>query len=160
MNEEAKIRQALESAVTIAVVGCSPNPARPSNDISRFLLEAGYRVVPVNPGHREILGEPCYPSLAEIPDEIRVDIVDVFRRSDAVAAIAEQAIARRVPFVFLQLGVVDARAARLMEENGIGVAMDRCILIEHRRLAIAPRSNSRNESPKTRVSSLSRHGTT
>ena len=160
MNEEAKIRQALESAETVAVVGCSPNPARPSNDISRFLLEAGYRVVPVNPGHREILGEPCYPSLAEIPHEIRIDIVDVFRRSDAVAAIAEQAIARRVPFVFLQLGVVDARAARLMEENGIGVAMDRCILIEHRRLAIAPRSNSRNESPKTRVSSLSRHGTT
>ena len=62
----------------------------------------------MNPGHREILGEPCYPSLAEIPAEIRIDIVDVFRRSDAVAAIAEQAVARRVPFVFLQLGVVDA----------------------------------------------------
>ena len=160
MNEEAKIREALASAETIAVVGCSPNPARPSNDISRFLLEAGYRVVPVNPGHREILGQPCYPSLAAIPEEIRIDIVDVFRRSDAVAAIAEQAIARRVPFVFLQLGVVDARAARLMEENGIGVAMDRCILIEHRRLGIGPRSKSRNESPKNRVSSLSRNGTT
>lgn len=160
MNEETKIRQALESAETIAVVGCSPNPARPSNDISRFLLEAGYRVVPVNPGHHEILGQPCYPSLAEIPAEIRIDIVDVFRRSDAVAAIAEQAIARRVPFVFLQLGVVDAGAARRLEENGIGVAMDRCILIEHRRLAIDSRSKSRNESPKNRVSSLSRHGTT
>jgi predicted CoA-binding protein len=160
VNEEAKIRQALESAETIAVVGCSPNPARPSNDISRFLLEAGYRVVPVNPGHREILGEPCYPSLAEIPSEIRIDIVDVFRRPEAVASIAEQAIARRVPFVFLQLGVVDAGAARRLEEHGIGVAMDRCILIEHRRLAIGPRSKSRNESPKNRVSSLSRHGTT
>jgi len=160
VNEEPKIRQALETAETIAVVGCSPNPARPSNDISRFLLEAGYRVIPVNPGHREILGQACYGSVAEIPAEIRVDIVDVFRRSDAVAGIAEQAIARGVPFVFLQLGVVDAGAARRLEENGIGVAMDRCILIEHRRLAIDSRSKSRNESPKNRVSSLSRHGTT
>jgi len=141
-------------------VGCSPNPDRPSNAIARYLGEHGYRVIPVNPGHRRILGETCYRSLSEIPEDVRIDIVDVFRRSDAVADIAEQAIARRVPFVFLQLGVVDARAARLMEENGIGVAMDRCILIEHRRLAIPPRSNSRNESPKTRVSSLSRHGTT
>jgi hypothetical protein len=160
MNDEKRIRQALESAETIAVVGCSPNPLRPSNEIARYLVEQGYRVVPVNPGHREVLGVECYPSLTEIPAEIRVDVVDVFRRSDAVAGVAEEAIARRVPFVFLQLGVVDAAAARRMEENGIGVAMDRCILVDHRRLGIGPRLGSRNASRETRVSSVSRKGTT
>jgi hypothetical protein len=160
VNDEKRIRQALESAETIAVVGCSPNPLRPSNEIARYLIEQGYRVVPVNPGHREVLGVACYRSLTEIPAEIRVDIVDVFRRSDAVAGVAEEAIARGVPFVFLQLGVVDAAAARRMEENGIGVAMDRCILVDHRRLGIGPRSGSRNASRETRVSSVSRNGTT
>lgn len=160
MNDEKRIRQALESAETIAVVGCSPNPLRPSNEIARYLVEQGYRVVPVNPGHREVLGVECYPSLTDIPAEIRVDVVDVFRRSDAVAGVAEEAIARRVPFVFLQLGVVDAAAARRMEENGIGVAMDRCILVDHRRLGIGPRLGSRNASRETRVSSVSRKGTT
>jgi predicted CoA-binding protein len=159
VNEEVRIREALESAETIAVVGCSPNPMRPSNEIASYLLEMGYRVVPVNPGHREILGQPCYRSLSEIPAEIRIDIVDVFRRSEAVAAVAEEAIARRVPFAFFQLGVVDRAAARRLEENGIGVAMDRCILIEHRRLGIGMKSNSRNAAPKTRVSSMSRNGT-
>lgn len=158
MNEPAKIRAALESAETIAVIGCSPNPLRPSNDIARYLLEQGYRVVPVNPGHREVLGQKCYRSLSEIPPEIRVDIVDVFRRSEAVAALADEVIARGVPFVFLQLGVVDAAAARRLEASGIGVAMDRCILVEHRRLGIGPRPGSRNERPESRVSSVSRNG--
>jgi predicted CoA-binding protein len=155
VNEERRIREALESAETIAVVGCSPNPLRPSNEIARYLLDAGYRVVPVNPGHREILGQPCYRSLLEIPSDVRVDVVDVFRRSDAVAGIADQAIERRVPFVFLQLGVVDAAAARRLEASGIGVAMDRCILVEHRRLGIRPR----NARSGTDVSSMSRNGT-
>ena len=155
MNDEKRIREALESAETVAVVGCSPNPMRPSNEIARYLMSAGYRVVPVNPGHREILGQPCYRSLADIPAEARIDIVDVFRRSEHVAAIAEQAIARRVPFVFLQLGVVDAGAASRMERAGIGVAMDRCILVEHRRLGIP----TRNARSKTSVPSMSRNGT-
>ena len=160
MNEEVRIREALESAETIAVVGCSPNPMRPSNEIVRYLLEVGYRVVPVNPGHREILGQPCYRSILDVPRDVRIDIVDVFRRSEAVAGIAEEAVSRGVPFVFLQLGVVDRAAARRLEESGIGVAMDRCILVEHRRLRISPRSKSRNADPKTRVSSMSRNGTT
>ena len=160
MNDERRIREALESAETIAVVGCSPNPLRPSNEIARYLIDQGYRVLPVNPGHRQILGLDCYRSLTEIPADVRIDIVDVFRRSDAVAGVAEEAIARKVPFVFLQLGVVDAAAAGRMEENGIGVAMDRCILVDHRRLGIAPRSGSRNESRGVRVSSVSRKGTT
>lgn len=140
MNDPEKIREALESAETIAVIGCSPNPHRPSHSIARFLLEHGYRVIPVNPGHRAILGERCYRSLAEIPPGVRVDIVNVFRRSEHVAAVAEEAIARGVGFFFMQLGVSDPESARRLEAAGIGVAMDRCIAIEHGRLKIGSKS--------------------
>lgn len=136
MNDLGQIRQALETAETIAVVGCSPSPARPSHAIARYLLANGYRVVPVNPGYEEILGEPCYPSLSRIPDGTRIDIVDVFRRSDRVAPVAEEAIARGAGFFFMQLGVVDGDSARQLEDAGIPVAMDRCILVEHQRLGI------------------------
>jgi len=131
MNDANEIRSALASARTIAVVGCSPNPDRPSNAIARYLGEHGYRVIPVNPGHRSILGETCYRSLSEIPGDLRIDIVDVFRRSDHVAPVAEEAISRGVGFFFMQQGVVDAESARRLEAAGIPVAMDRCILVEH-----------------------------
>jgi len=157
VNDPDGIRAALESAATVAVVGCSPNPRRPSNEIARFLKEAGYRIVPVNPHHVEILGERCYPSLAEVPEDVRIDVVDVFRRSEHVAPVAREAIARGVPFFFMQLGVEDPSAARRLEEAGIGVAMDRCILVEHRRLGIRPKS--RNVGPGAGVPSLSRKGT-
>lgn len=140
MNDPKRIREALESARTIAVVGCSPNPARASHAISRYLVEAGYRVVPVNPGHRALLGETCYPSLAAIPPEIRVDIVDVFRRSSEVPPVAEQAIQRAVGFFFMQQGVVDPESAARLEAAGIPVAMDRCILIERERLGLTRNS--------------------
>jgi len=136
VNDPREIRSALESATTIAVVGCSPNPARPSNSIAQYLVESGYRVVPVNPGHRTLLGEPCYPSLAAIPEEIRVDIVDVFRRSEEVGPIADQAIARGVGFFFMQLGVVDTDAATRLEAAGIPVAMNRCIMIDREALRV------------------------
>ena len=142
MNDPAEIREALERARTIAIVGCSPNPARPSNSVARHLQEAGYRIVPVNPGHREILGERCYPSLADVPPEVEIDIVDVFRRSEHVAGIASQAIARGVGFFFMQQGVVDAASARRLEAAGIPVAMDRCIAVEHARLGVPERRNS------------------
>ncbi len=157
MNDPERIREVLETAETVAVVGCSPDPSRASYTIARYLLSQGYRVVPVNPNHEELLGQKCYPSLSEIPADVRVDIVDVFRRSEHVAGIAREAIARGVPFVFLQKGVIDPDAARRLEEAGIGVAMDRCILVEHERLGIAPKS--RNATPKGGVSSLSRSGT-
>jgi uncharacterized protein len=140
MNDPAEIRTALERARTIAVVGCSPNPARPSNAIARYLLEQGYRVVPVNPGHQTILGQPCYGSLAEIPREVEIDIVDVFRRSDQVRAVADQAIARGVSFFFMQQGVIDGDSARRLEGAGIPVAMDRCILVEHASRGLHPRN--------------------
>lgn len=157
MNEIDRIREALETAETVAVVGCSPNPARASHAITRYLIAQGYRVIPVNPGHREILGQPCFTSLGAIPPEVRVDIVDVFRRSEAVASIAEEAIARGAAFFFMQLGVVDEASARRLEAAGIGVAMDRCILVDHGRLRIAPKS--RNVTGEPSVPSMSRKGT-
>lgn len=145
MNDPAAIRRALETAETVAVVGCSPNPARPSNSISRYLMEQGYRVIPVNPGHRVILGETCYRSLSAVPADVRVDIVDVFRRSEFVAPVAEEAIARGVGFFFMQLGVSNAACARKLEAAGIGVAMERCILVEHGRHGIPPRNAAKRE---------------
>jgi predicted CoA-binding protein len=142
VNEPERIRRALEEAETVAVVGCSPDPSRASHAIARYLLAQGYRVIPVNPNHAEILGERCFASLGEIPAGIRIDIVDVFRRSEFVAPVASEAIQRRVPFFFMQQGVVDAAAARRLEENGIGVAMDRCILVEHERLGIPAKSRN------------------
>lgn len=142
MNEPERIRRALEEAETVAVVGCSPDPARASHAIARYLLSQGYRVVPVNPNHAEILGQRCYPSLSAIPADLRIDVVDVFRRSEHVAPVAAEAIARGVPFFFMQQGVVDAPSARSLEERGIGVAMDRCILVEHERLGIPAKSRN------------------
>ena len=134
MNDPAQIRAALETAATVAVVGCSPNPRRPSHTIAQYLIESGYRVIPVNPGHRQLLGQTCYPTLAQIPDDVRVDIVDVFRRSEYVAPIADQAIERGAGFFFMQQGVVDRESALRLEASGIPVAMDRCILVEREKL--------------------------
>ena len=142
MNEPERIRRALDEAETVAVVGCSPDPSRASHAITRYLLSQGYRVVPVNPNHAEILGQKCYASVAEIPGEVRIDVVDVFRRPEFVAPVAAEAIARKVPFFFMQQGVVDGVSARRLEEHGIGVAMDRCILVEHERLGIPPKSRN------------------
>ncbi len=137
MNDAGEIRRALEDAETVAVVGCSPDPARPSHAIARYLQERGYRVIPVNPGHREILGEKCYHSLLEIPPEVRIDIVDVFRRSSEVGPVADAAILRGTGLFFMQQGVVDEDAAERLEKAGIPVAMDRCILVERERLGHA-----------------------
>ena len=134
MNDGEEIRCALVNARTVAVVGCSPNPARPSHVIARYLQENGYRVIPINPGHRRILGETCYASLSEIPREVRIDIVDVFRRSSEVGPVADAAILRGAGFFFMQQGVRDEAAALRLEKAGIPVAMDRCILVERERL--------------------------
>lgn len=136
MNDPSEIRAALETATTIAVVGCSPNPARPSNSIAEYLIDVGYTVIPVNPGHSTILGRPCYPSLSAIPPDIRVDIVDVFRRSEEVLPVAMEAIARGVGFFFMQQGVSDAESASRLEKAGIPLAMDRCIMVERERHGI------------------------
>jgi uncharacterized protein len=131
INDPHEIARALTSAKTIAVVGCSPEESRPSNAIARYLLRAGYNVIPVNPGHGEILGRPCYQDLASIPKEVRVDIVDVFRRSEFVPEIASAALSRGAGFFWMQDGVVSEEAARRLMAAGIPVAMDRCIYRDH-----------------------------
>jgi predicted CoA-binding protein len=131
INDLAEITRALKTAKTIAVVGCSPEESRPSNAIARYLIRAGFDVIPVNPGHVEMLGRPCYPDLAAIPKDVRVDIVDVFRRSEFVPEVANAAVSRGVGFFWMQDGVVDEEAARRLTAAGIGVAMDRCIFRDH-----------------------------
>ncbi|MGE5926531.1 MAG: CoA-binding protein [Gemmatimonadota bacterium] len=115
----------LASARTIAIVGASANPGRPAHGVMKFLLRRGYRVVPVTPAASQVLGEQAYPSLAEIPDA--VDIVDVFRRAEAVPAIADEAVAIGARALWLQLGIVSEEAARRAAAAGLTVVMDRCI---------------------------------
>ena len=122
----------LATPKTIAVIGCSPNPDRDSHQIAALLKARGHTVIPVNPNCREILGQRCYASLGDIPEP--VDMVDVFRRSEFVAQIADEAIAERASILWLQLDVIDEAAARKAQQAGLTVVMDRCPAIEYRRL--------------------------
>ena len=136
-----QIRSALASARTIAVVGCSPNPERPSNAIARYLLEQGYRVIPVNPGHRQILGETCYRSLSEIPSDVAIDIVDVFRQVRPRGAGGGAGDRPRAPgSSSCSRGWSTPVRRRRLEAAGIPVAMDRCILVEHASRGVSRRN--------------------
>lgn len=136
MNEiAADLRRILQQSHTIAVVGLSPDPARPSHDVARYLQAQGYTIVPVNPACGEILGEKCYPSLRDVP--LAIDIVDVFRRTSEVMHVAEDAIAIGARCLWLQLGVIAPEAATRAQVAGLEVVMDHCIKIEHRRLLMA-----------------------
>lgn len=132
------MRALLRRARTIAVVGLSPKPIRPSHSVARYLQAEGYRIVPVNPGHGEILGEPSYPTLSAAARDHRIDIVDVFRRSEHVGAVVDEAIALRPApqLIWLQQGVVDAAAQARAEAAGIAFVMDHCLAIEHRQLEV------------------------
>lgn len=131
---EEYLRPLLGSAQVIAVVGASPNPARPSHTIMRFLLDQGYRVIPIRPKVSEILGQPCYGSLAEIPAEIKVDIVDVFRKAEACPGVAQAAVELGAKALWLQEGIVSEEAAAIAASGGLDVIMDCCILKVRRRL--------------------------
>ena len=126
------IETILRRARTIAVVGASPKPGRDSGTISTFLATKGYTVIPVNPAYEEVLGMKCYPALTSIGSP--VDIVDIFRNPDEVLPIIDEAIATGAKTVWMQLGVVNADAAKKAEQAGIQVIMDRCIAVEYRRL--------------------------
>jgi predicted CoA-binding protein len=129
---DGEVRELLERARRVAVVGLSPKPWRTSNQIAEFLLECGYEVIPVYPRQDEILGQRVYRSVAEIPDG--VDLVDVFRRSEVLDEVAVDAVAARAPALWFQLGCVHQAAAERAAGAGATVVMDRCILVEHRRL--------------------------
>ncbi|HYM49042.1 MAG TPA: CoA-binding protein [Candidatus Limnocylindrales bacterium] len=128
-DSEAVIERILRETRTIAVVGLSPNPMRPSHGVARYLQRAGYRIIPVNPRLREVLGEVAYPSLREVPGPI--DLVDVFRRSEFVSEVVDDAIARRVKAIWMQDGVIDEAAAARARSSGIDVVMDDCLMRRH-----------------------------
>ena len=130
LSASDKIGELLVNSKTIAVVGLSSDPTRPSFGVSQYMQRKGYRIIPVNPNERTVLGEKAYQSLSEVPQKI--DIVDVFRRSEFVPGIVDEAVRLHIPALWLQEGVVHEAAARRAQEAGITVIMDRCILKEHR----------------------------
>lgn len=126
----------LNESRTIAIVGCSPRIERPSHGVARYLQTRGYRIIPVNPGVTEILGEPCYPTLTAAARDHKIDIVDVFRRSEWAGVVVDEALPLRPRLIILQLGVVDAGAEGRAVAAGVPFLMDHCLAIEHRRLGI------------------------
>jgi len=133
-----ELRDLLRRARTIAVVGLSPKPIRPSHSVARYLQRAGYRIVPVNPGHVEILGEKSYPSLTEAARDHTIDVVDVFRRSENAGPVVDEAIALRPgpQLIWLQQGVVDEAAQARAKAAGIPFMMDHCLAVEHNHLEV------------------------
>ena len=131
-TEAERIAELLKTAKTIAVVGLTNSPLRPSYGVTQYMRSQGYRIIPVNPNITEWNGEKAYASLLDVPEKI--DIVDVFRRSDAVPAIVEQSIKIHAPAIWLQEGVIHEEAAERARQAGIFVVMDLCILKEHRKI--------------------------
>lgn len=130
---EANIEKILREARTIAVVGLSPRPERPSYGVASYLQQQGYRIVPVNPTVDQVLGERSYPDLKSVPE--RIDVVDIFRRSEEVPPIVEDAIQVGARVIWMQEGVINEAAAARAREAGLAVVMDRCMLKEHQRLS-------------------------
>jgi predicted CoA-binding protein len=131
-DDITELRRILKSAKTIAVVGLSAEWHRPSFFAAKYMQQHGYRIVPVNPRYAEVLGEKSFPGLADIP--FPIDIVDVFRRTDDVLPIAQQAVAIGAKCLWQQIGVKNLEAERLAGEAGLDTVMDRCVKIEHARL--------------------------
>jgi predicted CoA-binding protein len=129
INDPKIIKQILDLSRVIAVVGLSSNQNRPSYGVARYLQQNGYRIIPVNPNESFVLGEKSYPALAEVPEKI--DLVDIFRRSEEAGAHIDDAIRLKLKAVWLQEGVIDQLAAQRALEAGLMVVMDRCILKEH-----------------------------
>jgi predicted CoA-binding protein len=132
--KEEELKETLQRSKTVAIVGISPKPDRPSYIVASYLQSKGYRIIPVRPDGKEILGEKVYHSLAEIPGKITVDIVDIFRKSEDVPPVAEEAIQRGARLVWMQEGVTNSEACDKAEKAGLKVVMDRCIKKEHQRL--------------------------
>jgi uncharacterized protein len=134
LKQSDPIHELLSRAKTIAVVGLSDSPVRPSHGVSAYMQASGYKIIPVNPQIAEALGEKAYPSLLEIPPEVarKIDLVDVFRRPEYVDEIVGQTIQLKIPAIWLQEGVINEAAAEKARKAGIFVVMNRCVLKEHR----------------------------
>ncbi len=132
VEEETALRDILKDAKTIAVVGASTDPYRDSNTIAQYLIQKGYEVIPVNPKYDEVLDRKCYPTVESIGKQI--DIVDVFRRSEYLEEVAKDAVSAKARILWMQLGVENENAGRYAAESGMQVVMNRCIMVEHRRL--------------------------
>jgi uncharacterized protein len=131
INSREAIKKILEDCRTIAVVGLSSSPARASNGVAGYMKRQGYKIIPVNPKEEQVLGEKSYPTLADVP--IKIDLVDIFRRSEAAGEVVDEAIKVGAKAVWLQEGVIDNAAAKRAQEAGLLVVMDRCWLKEHAR---------------------------
>jgi predicted CoA-binding protein len=143
MARERELRSLLGEADVIAVVGISSKPWRPSHDVASYLQAHGYRIVPINPNEAEVLGEQAYPSLLDIPRELRVDVVDVFRRAEHTPAVARDAVAIGARALWLQEGIVSDEAARIAADGGLEVVMGVCIKKVRQRLIPEDRAKDR-----------------
>ncbi len=132
--DRSRVAEILRSARRIAVVGLSPKPERPSHGVASYLQRAGYTIIPVRPTGREILGEPVQPNLRAAAATGPIDVVDIFRRSEFVAGLADDLLAVRPRLVWMQVGVRDDATARRLEAAGIPVVMDRCLAVDHHSL--------------------------
>ena len=132
VDDIAGLRRILRDCRTIAVVGLSANWYRPSFFAAKYMQDKGYRIVPVNPNYRNVLGEPCYPDLRSIPHP--VDLVDCFRKAEEMVPIARDAVAVRARVLWMQLGIRNLDAAKIANDAGLEVVMDRCVKIEHARI--------------------------
>lgn len=137
LRTDQQLRALLERTRTIAVVGMSDKPDRPSHYVAQFMRERGFTIIPVNPQCREIDGLKCYPSLRDVPG--KVDMVNVFRRPDDIPPIAEDAVAIGASSLWIQLGLISEAAERIAEAAGLEVVMDQCIKVEYARLFESPR---------------------
>lgn len=134
MNEPSHIHTLLTQPATIAVIGLSPDPDKPSHYVPAYMQQHGYRILPVNPVVDTVLGETSYPTLAALP--IKPDIVNVFRLPKYIPAIVEEMIQLGLPNLWVQSGIINQEAAAMAEAAGIHVVMDRCIMVEHRRATL------------------------
>jgi hypothetical protein len=135
INDPETIQRILTECSTIAVVGLSSKPNRPSHGVTRYMQSVGYRIIPVNPNEREVFGERAYPNLSAVPD--KVDVVDIFRRSEYVAPIVDEAIRIGARAIWMQEGVVDEEAAQKALQAGLMVVVNRCLLKEHMKWRLA-----------------------
>jgi uncharacterized protein len=134
MTTAAEIKAIFKDCKTIAIVGLSDNPARPSYGVARYLQQQGFRIIPVNPKLTEVLGEKCYATLRAVPDKI--DMVDCFRRSEEMVPIAEDAVAIGAKCLWMQIGVINYVAAKIATDAGLKVVLDKCTKIEYARANI------------------------